>query len=85
MVASQPSVQWCDDWQAAAARDAGGSEGVGGPEVGSHFFHGAEANPILTLDEADQPLEHEHVVRVAAEARPKFIRLVSGIVKEMDV
>lgn len=31
------------------------------------------------------PLEHEHVVKVAAEARPKFIRLVSGIVKEMNV
>ena len=29
------------------------------------------------------PLEHAHVVAVANEARPKFIRLVSGIVQKL--
>lgn len=39
----------------------------------------------MAIPEDLEPLEHEHVVAVAAAARPKFIRLVSGIVKEMAV
>ena len=39
----------------------------------------------MAIPEALEPLEHEHVVAVAAVARPKFIRLVSGIVKEMEI
>ncbi len=39
----------------------------------------------MAIPEALEPLEHEHVVKVAAEARPKFIRLVSGIVEAIQI
>lgn len=39
----------------------------------------------MAIPESLEPLHHDHVVKIAAEARPKFIRLVSGIVKEMSV
>lgn len=32
-----------------------------------------------------EPLEHEQVLKVAQEARPKFIKLVKGIVNEVDL
>lgn len=37
----------------------------------------------MAIPENLVPLEHEHVVEVAARTRPRFIRLVSGIVKAL--
>lgn len=39
----------------------------------------------MAIPENLVPLEHEHVVEVAARTRPKFIRLVSGIVKAIPL
>lgn len=39
----------------------------------------------MAIPESLEPLEHEMVVRMAEQARPKFINLVKGIIRDMDL
>ncbi|MFC4775927.1 purine-nucleoside phosphorylase [Paenibacillus sp. GCM10023252] len=73
---------------AAWGADAVGMSTV--PEVTAANYCGMQAVGItcitdMALGDELEPLTHEQVVRVAAQARPKFIALVRGIVADMAV